>query len=134
MLRITISTIPHTEQRYPTVGDWIVDPTPNGLDVHIRVSTLSDWRRELLVAVHELIEISLLAAWKPDPIDQIQKAVDDFDKAYEDNRPEGDLSEPGDDPAAPYQKEHFFATNIERLLAQALGQDWADYDHEVATL
>jgi hypothetical protein len=134
MLNITIATIPHAEQRYPTVGDWIVEPTPKGLNVHIRVSKLRDWRRELLVAIHELVEVSQLAAWSVKPLDQVQREVDDFDRAYEAKRPEGDTSEPGDHPEAPYRYEHFFATNVERLLCQGLGVDWADYDREVESL
>jgi hypothetical protein len=138
MLNITIATIPHAEQRYPTVGDWIVDPTPEGLNVHIRVSKLSDWRRELLVAVHELVEVSKLA-WQHGPkwLGEWQEKIDAFDKQFERDRADGlhsPTAEPGDHPDAPYQYEHFCATTIERMLCQTLGVDWADYDREVGAL
>jgi len=58
-------------------------------------------------------------------------AVDRFDKAYEAKRKRGDDSEPGDDPKAPYYRQHQIATGIERLLAVELGVDWSTYDREV---
>jgi hypothetical protein len=42
-------------------------------------------------------------------------------------------TEPGDDPRAPYHKQHVFAENIERLLAAELGVDWSAYDKEVSS-
>jgi len=47
--------------------------------------------------------------------------------AYERNRREGDLGEPGDDPRAPYYREHQFASGMERLMAAELGVDWQQY-------
>ena len=35
---------------------------------------------------------------------------------------------------APYRKEHFFATNLERLLAAELKVDWFEYDRYVDAL
>lgn len=48
-MNVKIEIIPHTGQRYPTVGDWLFEE--NG-DLTIRISKLSDWRREMLIAVH----------------------------------------------------------------------------------
>jgi hypothetical protein len=42
--------------------------------------------------------------------------------------------EPGDDPRAPYYKEHFFATNIERMIAHEMGIDWNEYSQKVESL
>lgn len=42
--------------------------------------------------------------------------------------------EPGDDARAPYQREQFFATNLERLLAAELGVEWFAYDRLVEGL
>jgi hypothetical protein len=58
------------------------------------------------------------------------EAVDKFDKAYEAHRKQGDDSEPGDDPKAPYYQ---IATGIERTLAVELGVDWSVYDREVSS-
>lgn len=95
----------------------------------ITVSELSDWRYECLIAVHELVEV---LQCQNDGV--TQEVVDRFDMEYEKNRPEGDDSEPGDDPNAPYKKQHFFATNIEALLSDKLGVDWKPYEKEVQAL
>ena len=124
-LRIVIETIPHSQQRYPTVGDWQIDKAG---DLHITVSKMSDQRYEFLVAAHEMIEAYLAIHAGVSPA-----AVDRFDKAYEAKRKQGDDSEPGDDPKAPYYRQHQIATGIERLLAVELGVDWSTYDREVSS-
>jgi len=125
-VNVKIVTIPHEEQRYPTVGDWVV----NGDNLYISVSKMSDPRYELLVAVHELVE-ALLCKERGIP----QELVDKFDMEYEASRSEWDTtSEPGDAAGAPYKKEHFFATTVERLLAAELGVDWEKYGAEVQAL
>lgn len=125
-MKITIETIEHSAQRYPTVGDWQFDDAGNLL---IRVSQLSDWRREALVAVHELCE-ALLCKHQ----NVLEGAVDRFDMAYEQTRPEADDSEPGDHEEAPYRNQHCFATGIERLLCAEFGVSWSNYERELALL
>jgi len=119
-MNITITTIPHEQQRYTTVGDWTFDS--NG-DLTIKVSKLSDWRREFLIAVHELIEVGLC---KHDGISQEQ--VDAFDMGFKE-----DL-EPGDESNSPYREPHCFVTGFERLLCARLGVDWKDYERELCDL
>lgn len=131
-MKIIIETIPHGEQRYPTVGDWIVSPDGGAIidaTVRIAVSRMGDWRYEALVAVHEVVEAILC-------LDRgiTQDAVDEFDTQFEMAREPGDDSEPGDSPAAPYQREHGFATSVERLLAAELRVDWAAYEQTVNAL
>lgn len=121
-MKITIETIPHDQQRYPTAGDW--QCLPNG-DVLISVSEVGDRRYEMAIGVHELIEFLLCREADPE-ITQAQ--VDAFDMAYD-----GD-GEPGDDPAAPYHRQHCFATAVERMLIAALGVPWAEYDAAVEAL
>ena len=125
-MNISIKIVPHEEQKYRTVGNWFF--VENG-DLQIEVSKLSDWRYEMLVAVHELYETILC---EQDGV--TQQAVDEFDKAFEANRAPGDESEPGDDPRAPYRRQHFRATNIERQLADALGVNWEEYETELNSL
>lgn len=127
MRNVIISTINHKDQRYDTVGDWYVDERD---DLHIRVSRMHNPRCEELIAVHELCE-ALLCLARGIP----QELVDKFDKDYETNRCAWDTtSEPGDAVAAPYRKEHFFATNVERLLCAEFGLNWRLYEYEVETL
>ena len=118
-LNIEIKTIPHQDQRYDTCGDWLID----GDNITILVSDLGDWRLEYLVADHEFRE-ALLCRHRGIS----QKAVDDFDTAYQGE------GEPGDDPQAPYKREHFFATSIERLTAAELDVDWAEYEGKLNAL
>jgi hypothetical protein len=124
-LHIVIETIDHSKQRYPTVGDWQIDKAGN---LHITVSKMSDQRYEFLIGMHEAIEAYLAIHAGVSP-----EAVDKFDRAYEAKRKPGDDSEPGDDPRAPYHREHVFATKVERLLAHELGVDWSAYGREVSS-
>jgi hypothetical protein len=120
-MKIHIESIPHAQQRYPTVGDYWEDGDGAG---QVRVSELPDWRYEALVAVHELVEMILT---KHRSISE--PAISDFDIAFEQERERAlVLGEPGDDPRAPYRLEHFFATNVERLLAAELDVDWRAYE------
>lgn len=124
-MKIIIETVPHDEQRYPTVGDWFWQDDI----LHIVVSDLGNFEMEAAVAVHELIEV-LLCRHRG----IAQSEVDRFDEQYEAQRPEGDISEPGDDRAAPYHKEHCFATGVERLLISELDISWQVYDDAINSL
>lgn len=128
-MNVTIETIPHESQRYETPADWLWDPNQ---DLRLLISDMGDWKYTALIALHEFVEAMLC---KDRNI--IQEVVDEFDKNYEEERKQGKHSpqdEPGDDPAAPYRKEHFFATNLERLFAAELGVDWNQYSSTVESL
>jgi hypothetical protein len=126
MFTAEIQTVKHDKQRYDTVGDYW--SSPDGV-VHFRVSDLGDWRMEFLIAVHELIEYALAVRGGV----TVQE-IDEFDLAFELNRKSGDMSEPGDDPKAPYHVAHQIATFVEAALAERLGVDWRDYDKKVKEL
>jgi len=125
-MKIVIKTIPHDQHRYETVGDYYTDcdGTKN-----IVVSDMGNEDYALLVALHELIEQTLT-----EKRGIKEEDITAFDEEYEKNRKEGDESEPGDDVNAPYKKEHFFSTNVERLMAAELGVDWKEYDKTVMSL
>jgi len=124
-VKIEIKTIPHKLHPYPTVGDWRRDR--KGV-LHIKVSQEIGDEYAFLVALHELVEVVLC-----EKRGITCKAVDDFDKHFEARLRVAD-EEPGDDPSAPYRKEHFFATNIERLMAAELGVDWKKYEETINAL
>lgn len=124
-MRIVIETIPHKQQRYDTCGDWTVD----GDTVTIYVSEMGDWRKEMAVAYHELREYLLCKH-----LGISQESVDSFDIEYEKNRKEGDTSEPGDDPKAPYYIPHQYATHDERNLIADLGVNWDEYNTLIQSL
>jgi hypothetical protein len=123
MLKIHIETIPHGEHRYPMVGDYWDDPDGT---LQVRVSEMGDPRYEFLVTIHELIEKELCR----------QRGISEpeitrFDLQFEEECKQGlhdPDEEPGDDPSAPYHREHVFATKLERMLACEMGVDWDTYE------
>jgi len=121
MISISIETIPHGQQRYETCGDWWIAPDAKW---QIRVSKMNNWKYEMLVAIHELVEMALCYV-KDIPAD----VIDEFDIHYE-----GDQIEPGDDPGAPYHMQHYVATGVERIMAALLGVKWADYESAINSL
>jgi len=74
-LKVVIETIDHSQQRYPTVGDWQIDKAGN---LHITVSKMSDQRYEFLIGMHEAIEAYLAVHAGISPA-----AVDKFDEAQQ---------------------------------------------------
>lgn len=124
---ITIKTIPHKEQRYPTLGDYWRDE--NGRQ-QVRISDIGNDDHAFLIAIHELVEWYLTE--KRGIKEEDIKA---FDEQFEHERTQGLHTmdqEAGFDPRAPYVKEHAFATNIERQLAQELGIEWDSYWHQIS--
>lgn len=120
-LKIEISTIAHSEQRYETAGDWFYE----GDTLKIVVSQLGDWRREALVAVHELIE----ALWcRSEGIEERVVTAFDLEQAERGN------FEPGDEFSAPYHYGHGLAEVVERLLALELFVDWFNYANQLDEL
>lgn len=125
MLRILAKTIAHRKQRYPTVGDYF----NKGKTTHFHISIMRNWKYEVLVLVHEIVEWSLIRA-RGIPISEI----DMYDMAFEARRLPDDFREPGDCELAPYHKEHKFATFVEGILATQLGVDWETYEKKVNSL
>lgn len=117
-MSIFIKTIPHNEQRYNTTGDY---ETKEGV-TEIRVSDMGNEDQEFLIAMHELVESYLC---KKTGITDAQ--IDEFDFSFT-----GDF--PGDDPAAPYHREHVVATEIEKRLADELGVEWETYNAKISAL
>ena len=129
MLNVEIKTVPHKDQRYATCGDWFWQ---NGV-LCIRVSKMSDWRYEFIVAVHELIEAFLCVK-----ANISQKDVDKFDMDYEKKRERvcscKVQGEPGDCSESPYRFQHCAATGVERLLAVLLLVGWSEYEIAINSL
>jgi hypothetical protein len=125
-MKITIQTIPHNLQRYPTVGDWLFNE--NG-DLDIWVSETGNDDYTFLVGLHEAIE-----AYLCEKRGIKEEDISKFDIEFEKQRETGNTDEPGDNQYAPYKKEHFFATSIERLISTELGVDWTTYDNDLNNL
>lgn len=133
---VHVYTIPHDNQRYDTIGDWVFARDGR---LAIYTSRLPDWRASMACAVHEIVE-ALLCVQDGIP----EEDVSLFDIQYEAARAAGTASlcgctptadsEPGEDTHAPYRSQHAFADGIERLLADRLGLPWAEYSEQVAAL
>lgn len=125
-LKINIETVPQSQQRYATLGDYWLDDS--GMH-QIRISEMADERYEFLVMMHELAEYFLCqhrGILEPD--------IMAFDIAFEAMNADP-MAEPGNHPQAPYHVEHRFAEDmIERPLAEALGVDWSEYETYCAFL
>jgi hypothetical protein len=118
-------TVPHSEQRYDSAGDWRIMAAEHDpyVALVVHVSDLKDWRMEFLVAAHELIEAVLC---KHRGITQAE--VDAFDMAHL------DAIEPGILADAPYRQEHIVACEIEERLARELEVDWIEYTRRINAL
>ncbi len=129
MLNVEIKTIPHNQHRYPTVGDYFYNFDAEKIKTIIHVSDMKNESYEFLVSIHEQIEefLTRLRGISEDSITA-------FDINFEKNRKDEDFSEPGNDPKAPYFKEHQFATIIEKFIALELGVDWNIYDETICRL
>jgi hypothetical protein len=127
-MKILLDVIPHSEQRYPTPGDYFKE---DGM-WKIVASELPNPDHSFLIQLHELIELYLTQKRGIEEPDIMA-----FDLQYEKERNVGDHSEeeePGDDPRAPYYREHQYASAVEYLMAVALDVDRNDYDNAVLEL
>ena len=125
---IQIKIIPHAKQRYDTCGDYFIKKG----ELHICISETGNTLYNMLVLVHELIEIILVVK------DNVSfKSIDAWDIQFEKDRALGKHckdAEPGDDPRAPYAKQHKFATWVEQALCKFMGLDWLHYDNTLFSL
>ena len=119
--QIIILSVPHSAQRYPTAGDWELV----GGTLTIRVSRMPDQRMEWALALHELVEALLCTSRNI-----TTEMVDEWDIKGEGAQ----LSEPGDDPRAPYFNEHMFATRIEEEFVNELDLNWHYYEDAIDNL
>jgi hypothetical protein len=123
MPKIIFEVIPHEKQRYNTVGDYWRDE--DGV-WHFQVSDAKNPDFEFLVFIHELVEwYRTEKGCIPEP------AISEFDEQFEEETRQGMHAlddEPGDDPRAPYYKEHQIATGFERMMCAILGVDWDQYE------
>lgn len=95
----------------------------------ITVSDMGNDDYEFLVAIHEMIEAKLC-----EKAGISDEAITAFDVKFESERKAGDVSEPGDEPTAPYARQHCIATAVERLMCAELGISWFDYEAAVNRL
>lgn len=121
--RIVIDFVPQEQMREAgSCGDWF----RLHRSLHIRATLESaeafgTVHAPFLVALHELVEAYLCGAQGVD-----ERDVDAHDALFETERGNGEHGEgdePGDDPRAPYRRQHRFAMLVEHLTARELGLD-----------
>ena len=122
--------IPHAQQRLQLeYGPGNQEPCDwqfiDG-ELVIKVSDMGNWQYNFLAAAHELVEAVLCHARGITDGD-----VDKFDQSWTEH---DGLDGPGDDPTAPYYREHRVADVVERLLAFCLGVTWTDYEDAMEAL
>lgn len=113
---VTIRICPAQDMRYRTVGDWFWTSENSGLLI-IKVADTGNWKYNILVAVHELIEVILCEI-----AGVSEKQVDRFDLAHQDDE------DPGTHPRAPYRIQHLTAMGVEMILAACMGVNWRLYE------
>jgi hypothetical protein len=111
---VKIDVVTAKAMRYRTVGDWFF--TQPGF-LTIEVADTGNWIYNLLVAVHELIEVILCEV-----AGISEKRVSEFDLAHQDDE------DPGTHPKAPYHEQHITAMGIEMILAARAGVKWRIYE------
>lgn len=123
-MNVHILVIPEYEQRKEVSGaDWFFDSKG---DLQVRVSPMSNWRYEMVLAMHEAFEAICCMDHGV-----TVSSVDEFDRKFYETH--ADDLDAGDEPGCPYIREHNAATAAERILAGELGIVWADYDRELAS-
>jgi hypothetical protein len=115
--RIVWARKAHNLQRYDTIGDWEHEPTSGALTV--TTSILPDFRSELAVAIHEIVEALACTS-----VGVLAQEVDAFDMGEEGSK----LADPGSSPAAPYHSQHMLALEIEKLACRLLQLEWQDHE------
>lgn len=125
-MKITIQSCPQERIRSNQSGDWWAHGE-HQYTIHVLDTLLPE--SQLAIAIHELIEAYLCR----------KNGVTDgdvcaFDEHYEAERKEGKHKsdeEPGDDPGAPYRKEHAAATHVERAACHAFELSWQSHEQAV---
>lgn len=115
-MKISIETIAHKDQRYDTIGDWFYRKDET---LCIKISEMNE-DSELLVAIHELVEAYLCkkAGVTQEQVDEWDMPFKDFTGNYE----------PGDDPKAPYHRQHTLAMATERFLCALFDLKWDEHE------
>jgi hypothetical protein len=120
-MNIDIRVIPHSEQRYETVGDWYWSSDYMTPVLHIRVSDTGNEVSNFLLIIHELIEALTCHV----------RGVSQSDVDHFDMEAHHSCSEPGDHKDAPYTHEHSIATAAERMCAAFLEIKWASHEENI---
>lgn len=126
---INIRFIDGKDQRYPTCGDYWETP----YSYEFRITRQDNPDKNLLILLHEMIEYALCA--KRGITEEVITNFDlEWNKKAESSTDwyaDDIADEPGNEPSAPYVKEHRIAENFERLFAEYMQIDWFEYNRNL---
>lgn len=126
---INIKVIPHDQQRYDTLGDWqFKEMEQEGIrweQLDISISQTGNKKYNFLLGLHEFVEAMMCHM-----VGVTTAMVDSWDITGEGRL----LEDPGDDPRAPYHKQHKVATMVEHLVALMMNVDWVDYEEALSQI
>ena len=125
-MEIRIKTIPLSEQRYPTIGDYFVDA--EGV-THILITDTGNDLHAKLVAIHELIEQTLTEAKNIREEDIMKHDLWVESEILKGNYPPD--AEPGEHPKSPYYNEHMLAERVEKMICKHLDINFTEYNEEI---
>jgi hypothetical protein len=116
------------DMRFRTVGYWSWDKPDNKGILTVEVCKMSDWRFELAVWGHELIESVYCKLFHV-----TTEEADKFDQMYENGYNAGTIpleKEPGHDPSCPYHRGHMMGVAWEYICVYGLLASWTKYVSE----
>lgn len=113
---------------FTTVGYWFWDRPGNRGRLTIQVHRMNDWRHELAVWGHEIIEAAYCKLARV-----TTEECDLFDNMYEQWYRDGTKpksEEPGCDPKCPYHRGHMWGIVWEEIVIFATMASWEKYESE----
>ena len=128
-MRIVIETIPISDMRYATCGDYWYDDLGT---LQVRVAETGVEVYNKMIMVHELLEEALTKHRG-----LLEPQITEFDLYYEERKRlklVSEESEPGFDNNCPYRNEHALATATEMSMCALAGISWSDYDNTINNL
>jgi hypothetical protein len=119
MTDIIIKSIPIKDMRWGILGDYF---EPKNCSQKILVAETSNEIKNRLLAIHELVETTLLIAHGI--------TVQEIDAYCDKKKAEGAMPD-SDEADSPIYKEHQIADICERIVCQAAGIKWKEYDNDL---
>ena len=127
-MKVKLKRLPGRHPVYTTVGYWSWDKPDNKGTLTIEVSKMKDWRHELAVWGHEIIEV--FYCWL---FGVTTEEADKFDSFYEAEYAAGRISpedEAGDDRRCPYHWGHMGGVVWEHIVIRVTFASMVRYAEE----
>ncbi len=124
-MNLVMKRIEQKDQRFTTLGYWSWDSPHNRGTLTIEVSKMGDWRHEMAVWGHEIIESFYCKL-----MGITTEECDEFDAVFEMKYVTGEVSplvEAGDQAECPYHTGHFLGCLWERFFICISLCNWKSY-------